>query len=114
MNDQALGPEDVKLVTLARGAMARAQAAGGAAVRDGDGRTYAGAAVTTSTLALTALQVAVATALSSGAESFEAAVVVGDPAAGRSDAGLATLREISAGAVVVVADAAGTVVEVIR
>ena len=40
-----LDPEDAKLVTLARGAMGRAEAGSGAAVRDQDGRTYAGASV---------------------------------------------------------------------
>ena len=34
-----LDAEDAKLVVLARGAMARAETAGGAAVRDLDGRT---------------------------------------------------------------------------
>ena len=37
-----LSAEDAKLVTLARAARARAGAVEGAAVRDGDGRTYAG------------------------------------------------------------------------
>ncbi len=40
-----LDAEDAKLVTLARAARARIGAAEGAAVRDGDGRTYAGATV---------------------------------------------------------------------
>ena len=40
-----LDAEDAKLVVLARGAMGRAEAASGAAVRDLDGRTYAGAPV---------------------------------------------------------------------
>ena len=40
-----LDAEDAKLVTLARGAMGRADASSGAAVRDLDGRTYAGAPV---------------------------------------------------------------------
>ena len=40
-----LDAEDVKLVVLARGAMGRAEASNGAAVRDQDGRTYAGAPV---------------------------------------------------------------------
>ena len=40
-----LDAEDAKLVVLARGAMGRAEAASGAAVRDPDGRTYAGAPV---------------------------------------------------------------------
>ena len=40
-----LDAEDAKLVVLARGAMGRAEATSGAAVRDADGRTYAGAPV---------------------------------------------------------------------
>ena len=40
-----LDAEDAKLVVLARGAMGRAEAGSGAAVRDLDGRTYAGAPV---------------------------------------------------------------------
>ncbi len=74
---QELGAEDAKLVTLARGARARAGAAEGAAVRDEDGRTYAAATVTLPSLRLTALQAAVAAAVSSGAQELEAAVVVG-------------------------------------
>ena len=99
-----LGDEDHKLIVLARGARGRAQSATGAAVRDGDGRTYAGADVATATLTLSGLQVAVATALSSGAESFEAAVLVGGAA---DDPGVATLAEISGSAYLVIADAAG-------
>jgi cytidine deaminase len=69
-------PEDEKLVTLARGALARTGAPEGAAVRDDIGRTYAAANVDLPTLTLTALQAAVAAAISSGAKKFEAAVVV--------------------------------------
>jgi hypothetical protein len=72
-----LDPEDTKLVTLARGARGRAGAAEGAAVRDDDGRTYAAATVALPSLALTALQAAVAMAVASGAQELEAAVVVG-------------------------------------
>ena len=54
-----LDAEDAKLVTLARGAMGRAEAGSGAAVRDQDGRTYAGAPVALDALTLTALQAAV-------------------------------------------------------
>src|SRR5690349_5838960 len=68
--------EDAKLVTLARGARARTGAAEGAAVRDEDGRTYAAATVSLPSLRLTALQAAVAAAVSSGAQELEAAVVV--------------------------------------
>jgi hypothetical protein len=73
-----LDPEDAKLVTLARSARARTRAAQGAAVRDTDGRTYVAASVALPSLDLTALQVAVAMAVSSGAPGLEAAVVLGD------------------------------------
>ena len=53
-----LDAEDAKLVVLARGAMGRAEAGSGAAVRDADGRTYAGAPVALDALQLTALQAA--------------------------------------------------------
>ena len=72
-----LDPEDAKLVTLARGARGRAGAPEGAAVRDDDGRTYAAASVALPSLTLTALQVAVAMAVASGAQELDAAVVVG-------------------------------------
>lgn len=81
--DAPLDPEDAKLVTLARGARGRIGAAEGAAVRDDMGRTYSGATVTVGALTLTALELAVAQAVSSGAKGLEAAVVVtaADPAA---------------------------------
>jgi hypothetical protein len=70
-----LDAEDAKLVTLARSARARAGAAEGAAVRDDIGRTYVAASVSLPSLRLTALQAAVANAVSSGVERLEAAVV---------------------------------------
>ena len=74
-------PEDAKLITLARSARVRAVvgdglAAEGAAVRDETGRTYVAATVVRGPLRLPALHLAVAQALTSGARSFEAAVVV--------------------------------------
>jgi len=73
-----LDQEDAKLVTLARGARGRIGAAEGAALRDEMGRTYAGATVATESLALSALQLAVASAIAAGARGAEAAVVVLD------------------------------------
>lgn len=73
-----LDGEDAKLVTLARSARARIGAAEGAAIRDDIGRTYAAATVALPSLELTALQAAVAAAVSSGVQRLEAAVVVTD------------------------------------
>lgn len=70
-------PEDEKLVTLARAARARIQAVQGAAVRDETGRSYTGATVDMPSLAVSALDLAVAQAVVSGARGLEAAVVVG-------------------------------------
>jgi cytidine deaminase len=103
---EPLDTEDAKLVLLARSAMARAEAGSGAAVRDVDGRTYAGAPVNLSALQLTALQTAVAAAASSGAAGLEAAVLVAGSA---DDAGIAAVREMSATAVVIITDSAGNV-----
>lgn len=74
--DAELDPEDAKIITLARAARARAGAEAGAAVRDTTGRTYAAVDVRLPSLSLGALEVAVAMAVSSGAEALEAAAVV--------------------------------------
>ncbi len=79
----SLDPEDAKLVTLARATQARTGAAQGAAVRDLDGRTYAGATVVLPSLRVSALGVCLAMAVSSGARGLEAVVLLGgtlDPA----------------------------------
>ncbi|MDT5008548.1 MAG: hypothetical protein QOH57_165 [Mycobacterium sp.] len=104
---EQLAEEDAKLVVLARGAMARAEATNGAAVRDADGRTYAGAPVELSALRLSALQAAVAAAVSSGATGLEAAVLVGGDA---EDIGVAAVHELSADATVIVTDRGGNVI----
>ena len=86
------GPEDLKIITLARSARARVAAAEGAAVRDETGRTYAAAAVSLPSLKLSALRLAVAMAVSSGAASLEAAALVSD-AEEVDPADLAVVRE---------------------
>jgi hypothetical protein len=73
-----LDPEDAKLITLARSARARSGAAEGAAVRDDTGRTYVATSVDLPSLQLSALQGAVAAAVSSGVRTLEAAAVVTD------------------------------------
>jgi hypothetical protein len=103
-------PEEAKLLTLARSARARTRAVEGACVRDQDGRTYAGASVALPTLRLTALQVAVAMAVSSGARSLEAALVVAD-ATSLDEADLSVVRDLAgAGVPVHLATPDGTVV----
>ncbi|MBQ1045568.1 MULTISPECIES: cytidine deaminase [unclassified Micromonospora] len=109
-----LSAEDAKLVVLARGARGRVAAVEGAAVRDQDGRTYAAASVALPSLTLTALQLAVASAVAAGANRLEAAVVVTE-ASTLDGAGHAAVRDLSADAPIHVAapDGAvlGTVVE---
>lgn len=102
-----LDPEDAKLVTLARSARARTGAAEGAAVRDDMGRTYAAATVAMPSLTLTALQAAVAAAVSSGAQRLEAAVVVTDAGAVDEDS-VRAVSDLGLGAPLV-ADAEGRV-----
>ncbi|MGJ7907178.1 cytidine deaminase [Actinopolyspora sp. H202] len=110
---EQLDPEDSKIVTLARSARARIGAAEGAAVRDTDGRTYTGCTVRLAALRLTALQVAVATAVSSGAEGLEAAAVVTE--VGEVDAdSVAAVRELASTAPVLRAGGDGEVVELSR
>jgi hypothetical protein len=108
-----LHPEDGKIVTLARSARARTGAAEGAAVRDTDGRTYAAASVALPSLQLTALQAAVAAAVSSGAPGLEAAAVV--TASDAVDApSLAAVRDLAPTAHVLRADSSGTVLAIIN
>jgi hypothetical protein len=103
-----LDAEDAKLVTLARGARARIGAVEGAAVRDQDGRTYAAATVTLPSLALTALQLAVASAAAAGAQRLEAAAVVTE-ASTLDAAGHAAVRDLSLDAPIHLAGPTGAV-----
>jgi cytidine deaminase len=103
-----LDPEDAKLVTLARSARVRATADGlpaeGAAVRDDTGRTYVACTVERGPLRLPAVHLAVASALASGARSFEAAVIVTEAA---EPAGVDVLDAVGSPALIV-ADPDGT------
>ncbi|MEV0995683.1 cytidine deaminase [Nonomuraea sp. NPDC050202] len=94
-----MNPEDSKIITLARAARARNGSAEGAAVRDETGRTYSATNVSLSALTLSAVQVAVAMAISSGAQSLEAVALVseGDP----SPADEAVAAELGAGKLLV-------------
>jgi len=103
----ALSAEDNKLVTLARSARARVAAVEGAAVRDQDGRTYAAATVSLPSLAVTALQLAVASAVAAGATRLEAAAVVTE-ASELDGAGHAAVRDLGVGAPIHVAATNGT------
>ncbi|MFC4001297.1 cytidine deaminase [Prauserella oleivorans] len=108
-----LDPEDEKIVILARSTRARTQAAEGAAVRDTDGRTYAAATVDLPSFKLSALQAAVAAAVSSGAEGLEAAAVVtAEPLV--SSASVQAVRDLAADAPILRADPAGAVQEILR
>ncbi len=103
-----LQPEDAKLVTLARSARGRTGAPEGAAVRDTDGRTYVAASVALPSLTLSALQAAVAAAVSSGVTGLEAAAVVSDAGA-VEEAGLAAVHDLTASAPVFLAGPDGAV-----
>ncbi|MFG1843430.1 cytidine deaminase [Micromonospora sp. NPDC049175] len=103
-----LSAEDAKLVVLARGARGRVTAVEGAAVRDQDGRTYAAASVALPSLTLTALQLAVASAVAAGASRLEAAVVVTE-ASTLDGAGHLAVRDLAADAPIHVAAPDGTV-----
>jgi len=108
-DEPQLSTEDAKLVTLARAARARINALEGAAVRDGDGRTYAAASVALPSLSLSALQIAVANAASAGAVALEAAAVVTE-ASTVDESGLAAVRDLAATAPVHLAGPDGTLV----
>jgi cytidine deaminase len=101
--------EDAKLITLARSARARTGTPEGAAVRDSDGRTYAAATVSLPSLRLTALQAAVAAAVSSGVTALEAAAVVTESEVVDKDS-LAAVADLTPDAPVLHADPSGALV----
>ncbi|MFJ4768550.1 cytidine deaminase [Streptomyces sp. SID4919] len=96
MSESELGPEDRKIVTLARSVRARNGVAEGAAVRDATGRTYAAGTVGLPSLRLSAVRAAVAMAVASGAESLEAVAVVTEAEAlAAGDEDLAAVRDLA-------------------
>ncbi len=106
-------PEDLKLITLARAALARGGAKQGACVRDTDGRTYAATSVHLEHLKLSAIAVAVAMAVSSGAGGIEAVALLGEQEPSAED--LEILRDLSGDGVTVWwADGHGTVLSMIE
>ncbi|RJK97038.1 cytidine deaminase [Vallicoccus soli] len=111
---EGLAAEDQKLVTLARAARARLGVPDGAAVRDGTGRTYVAGTVALAALRLSALEAAVAAAVSSGADALEGAAVVGAAGAEQAPAGVAAVSELAVdGAAVVLAGPDGAVLRVL-
>jgi len=102
-------PEDQKLITLARTTLARNGSSQGASVRDNDGRVYAAARVELEHLTLSAVSVAVAMAVSSGATGLEAAAAGTPP----SEQDFDVLRDLSGSSVGVWSvDSAGKILEV--
>ncbi|MEU9838636.1 cytidine deaminase [Actinomadura sp. NPDC048032] len=108
-----LNAEDAKIITLARSARARTGAAEGAAVRDETGRTYSATSVDLPSLKLSALKVAVAMAVSSGAEDLEAAAVV-TAAEAADPADVAAVRDLGPKAPVLLAAPDGSVRDIVR
>jgi hypothetical protein len=104
---EGLDAEDIKIITLARSARARVDSAEGAAVRDETGRTYAAAAVALPSLKLSALTLAVAMAVSSGAAALEAAAVVSDGPGPTAD-DIRAVKDVGAGALIIHAGSDGT------
>ena len=105
-------PEDLKLLTLARGALTRTAARQGASLRDTTGRAYAAASVELEHLKLSAIAVAVAMAVSSGADGVEAVAVAGDAP---SEDDLDVIRDLQPrGVLVWSADVHGTVLQMSR
>src|SRR5262245_32300758 len=100
-----LSQEDAKLLTMARSARARIGATEGAAVRDGDGRTYTGATVALPSFEISALRLAVASAVAAGASKLEAALVVSEA----STVDRAAAEDLTAGVLFYLADPSGAV-----
>ncbi|GAA4229484.1 cytidine deaminase [Actinomadura meridiana] len=108
-----LNPEDAKIITLARSARARTNAPEGAAVRDETGRTYAATTVDLPSLKLSALKLAVAMAVASGADSLEAAAVV-TQAETTPPTDVETVRDLGPKAPILIATPNGTLQKTLK
>jgi hypothetical protein len=108
VTEAELDQEDLKIITLARSARARVGSAEGAAVRDETGRTYAAAAIALPSLRVSALALAVAMAVSSGATTLEAAALVSEGTE-PDPADIAAVKDIGAGALLIHAAPDGAV-----
>ena len=73
---EEVGPENEKIIVLARSARVRLSAAEGAAVRDTTGRTYVATTVALPSLQLSAVRAAIVMAVGGGADGLEAVAVV--------------------------------------
>lgn len=100
--------EDIKLQTLATSSLQRNNAGQSAALRDGTGRTHVGNSISLASMKLDALHVALAMALSSGADQIEAAVVVG---AQPNESAVLDIRELSPRAAIWYVHADGSIHE---
>ena len=87
-----------RFLSTLKSTRARVAASEGAAVRDETGRTYTAAAVALPSLRLSALRLAVAMAVSSGAQKLEAAALVSDAEMDPGD--LAVVRDLGPDATV--------------
>lgn len=111
MSVELTDPEDAKLLTLARASRVRAQASEAAAVRDTDGRTYSAVHIDLPSLQLSAIQVAVSMAISSGVGGLEAGLVMTDALA-LNELDVSVVREFAGDGVVLYrATADGTVAD---
>jgi hypothetical protein len=109
VSDVTPGQEDLKIITRARPPRPGGAAAAAPAVRDETGRTYTAAAVALPSLRLSALRLAVAMAVSSGAQKLEAAALVSEAEMDPGD--LAVVRDLGPDAVVFHATPDGTIRE---
>jgi hypothetical protein len=107
-------PEFEKLVTLARGARGRIGAPEGAALLDDMGRSYTGCTVVLTTASLSAVQLALATAVASGSRGLEAVLIVSDqPQINPLDE--RAVRDFAgSGVLITLVDVNGTVVHEVR